>query len=113
MSGGIGPVQAWGSDFWLCRARQSGQVLPQEQDRSPCRPSDNTALLLEELPEGRDWVCSLRVIIDLRCHHPATLQTLQSLLVKSELPRIPAEIKLDPILFDHEIDPCALHPSLL
>lgn len=73
MSEGIAPVQAWGSDSPIGLARQSRHVLPQEQDRSPRRPSDENALLLEELPEGRDWVCSLRVIIDLRCHHPAIL----------------------------------------
>ena len=38
---------------------------------------------------------------------------LQPLLLKSELPRIPAKVKLDAILFDHQIDPCALHPGLL
>ncbi len=48
---GVAPVQACGSLSVTCLARQSGQVLPQEQDRSPRRPSNEALRFVDKTAE--------------------------------------------------------------
>ena len=56
--------------------------------------------------ESRGVILDSRVTVQGRGH-------AFPLLIELELSRIPAEIILDAILFDHQIDPRALHPGLI